>query len=59
MNRASLIAVKHYITTAVPEELDELKRVIVARERELEEGQKKMRSLGFCIIQESTKSNMG
>jgi hypothetical protein len=58
MNRASDDAVKHFITTATPEELDALKLLIFAREHELKERRKKLQSSGFHIIKESTKSNM-
>jgi hypothetical protein len=58
MNRASDDAVKDYIETAAPEELDMLKLLILAREHELKERRKKMER-SFFHIKESMKSNMG
>lgn len=66
MNRATDAIVKDYVAGATPEELDALKLLIFARERELEQRtheleqrRKKFRSASFHLVKESTKSHIG
>jgi hypothetical protein len=58
MNRASPAAVKDYIVTANPDELQELKAVISHREYELEQRRKKLQKSVSHRVQESTNSNI-
>jgi hypothetical protein len=58
MNRASDVAVNDYIATAMPEELKDLKLMIIARERELDQRSKKLQNSRLRMVEESTKSHM-